>query len=40
MESREAARAILPPGLRTDAQVIGLNKFSMEEIDQLMAEHR
>jgi len=40
VEGREAARAILPPGLRADARIVGLNKFSIEELDLLIAQHR
>jgi hypothetical protein len=38
-ETREEARAILPPLLRPQARVIGLNVFGMDELDELVAVH-
>lgn len=39
-ESKEDARAILPPALRPQARIVGLNRFTMEEIDEILAHHR
>ena len=36
---REEARGILPPAFRSDAKIIGLNSFSMEQIDSILAHH-
>jgi len=39
-ESREEARSVLPPIYRFEASVIKLNKFTMEEIDDIISHHR
>lgn len=36
---REEARCIVPPPLRTDAHVVLLKKFTLDEIDQIIAQH-
>lgn len=38
--SREEARSILPPSLRSIGKVVQLNYFSMEEIEEILREHR
>jgi hypothetical protein len=38
-ETREQARAIVPPILRDRARVIALNRFALEEIDELLRRH-
>ena len=38
-ETREQARAILPPALRSQAKVVGLNWFTMEQMDEILARH-
>jgi hypothetical protein len=38
-ESREEARQIVPPPLREEARVVLLNKFTIEILDAVMAEH-
>ncbi len=38
--SREEVAQIVPPPLRSDAKVVQLTKFSMEEIDELDRRHR
>ena len=40
IESKNAARAILPPAYRSQAMIVQLNKFSMEEIDEILTHHR
>ena len=37
---REEARQIVPPPMRDDARVIVLTRFSMEEIDRVLARHK
>ena len=37
---KQEARAILPPAFRADARIVGLNMFSMEQIDAILAHHR
>ena len=36
---REEARSIVPPPLRTAAQVVRLNKFDSAEIDEIVRRH-
>ena len=38
--SREEVALIVPPPLRSDAKVVQLTKFSIEEIDELERRHR
>ena len=40
VDSKEEARSILPPVFRSEAKIIGLNKFTMEEIDELLKHHK
>jgi hypothetical protein len=38
-ESKEQARGAIPPLYRDRAMVVGLNKFSLEEIGDLIKQH-
>ena len=38
--TREEARMVVPPPYRADARITGLNKFTMGEIDEILASHR
>jgi hypothetical protein len=38
-DSKEDARNILPPAYRSQATIIKLNKFTMEEIDEILKLH-
>jgi len=38
-ETREEARGMLPPAYRATAKIVGLNKFSIEELEELMTHH-
>ena len=40
VETREDARAILPPGMRSRAKIVPLNRFTLEEIDDILRHHR
>jgi hypothetical protein len=40
LASKEEARSILPPGFRSRARVVQLNRFSMAEIDQMLLDHQ
>jgi hypothetical protein len=40
VDSKEEARTILPPVCRADAKIIALNKFTMEEIDEILGHHK
>ena len=39
VNSRDEARSILPPTLRSQAQIVQLNCFSSEEIDAILRLH-
>ena len=39
MESREEARFIVPPVYRANAKIVRLNKFTLEELDELLRHH-
>jgi hypothetical protein len=36
---KNAAMAIVPPALRTTATIIGLNQFSLDQIDAILKKH-
>jgi hypothetical protein len=40
VENKEAARAILPTDSRTQAKIVQLSKFSLEEIDKILKYHQ
>ena len=40
VDSKEDARQILPPAFRHQARIVGLNKFTVEQIDEILAHHR
>jgi hypothetical protein len=40
VDNKEDARRILPPAFRSQARIVGLNKFSLEQIDEILARHR
>jgi len=37
--NKEEARAILPPTSRAQATIVSLNKFTMDELEELMKRH-
>jgi len=37
--NKEEARSILPPAYRSQAKIVELNKFSLEEIDDILHHH-
>lgn len=39
-DNKEQARNILPPAHRANASIIKLNKFTMDEIEDILALHR
>jgi len=39
-DSKDEARYMVPPALRTDARITGLNKFTMEQVDRILSHHR
>ena len=40
VDSKDEARHILPPAFRSKAKIVQLNKFMMEEIDEILRDHR
>ncbi len=38
--TRDEARAVLPPAFRSQAKIVGLNSFSLEQIDAILRRHR
>ena len=39
LESKEEARSILPPAYRSKANIVELNKFTMEEMEEILRHH-
>ena len=39
VDSKDEARYLVPPVFRANARVIGLNQFSMEQLDAMMSRH-
>lgn len=39
VNDREEARCILPPAYRADAKIVCLNKFTMEELEEIKQHH-
>ena len=37
---KNEARQVVPPAFRASARITGLNKFTVEEIDTILGEHR
>ncbi len=40
VESETDARSVLPPAFRSQAKIVCLNKFSLEEIDEIERHHQ
>lgn len=40
VDNKEEARRILPAVYRSQAKIVRLNKFTMEEIDELLRHHQ
>jgi hypothetical protein len=40
VDSRDAARGILPPAFRSQAKIVQLNAFSMEEVEDILRQHK
>ena len=38
--SREEARSIVPPPFRAQAKVVALNHFTIEQMDEVLADHK
>ena len=39
VDSKDAARGILPPAFRSQAKIVQLNSFSMPEIEEIIRQH-
>ena len=39
LDNKEEVRNILPPNYRSQAKIVRLNKFSLEEIEEILAHH-
>lgn len=39
VDSKEEARRILPPVFRPQAKIVGLNRFTLEQIDEMLQHH-
>jgi len=40
VDSKDEARAILPPAFRAEARIVKLNAFTQPEIDEMLREHQ
>ena len=40
VDGKEDARRILPPAFRSKARIVGLNKFTMEQIEEILLRHQ
>lgn len=40
VDNKDEARYILPPAFRSQAKIVQLNKFMIEEIDEILRDHR
>ncbi len=39
VNDKQEARGIVPPGLRAHAHIVQLNRFTMDEIDEVLRRH-
>jgi len=39
-ENKEELRSIVPPTYRSQAKIVKLNKFALEEIEELLRQHK
>jgi len=40
VDSHEEARSILPPGMGSEATIVRLNCYTMEEIEEILHDHQ
>ena len=40
VDSKEEARSIVPPALRSQAKIVQLNYFTLEEIEPILSHHQ
>lgn len=39
VENKDEARRILPPAFRSQANIVSLNRFTMEQLDEILRYH-
>jgi hypothetical protein len=39
-ENKEEVLSIVPPAYRSQAKIVKLNKFALEEIEELLRQHK
>jgi hypothetical protein len=39
VDTKDEARCIVPPAFRQHAKVVGLNQFSIEDVDRILGRH-
>ena len=40
VDTKDTARGILPPVFRSQAKIVQLNRFTLEEIDEMLDHHK
>lgn len=40
VDSRDDARSVLPPNSRPDAKIVKLNRFTMQDVDEIVSQHQ
>jgi len=40
VDSKDEARAIVPPAFRSQARIVQLNAFSLEDVEAMMRQHK
>jgi hypothetical protein len=40
VETKDDARSVLPPNFRSKARIVGLNRFTLQQVDQILSEHQ
>jgi hypothetical protein len=40
VESKEDARSILPPTFRSQAKIVRLDKYTMQDVDEILVDHK
>jgi hypothetical protein len=40
VENKEEARQILPPAFRSQARIVKLYKFNLEEVQEILSQHK
>jgi len=40
MDSKESARSIVPPSFQAEAKIVKLNRFTLEQLDEMERRHQ